>query len=243
MHARAARSEWEKDDFSKLLREVCAGARPFASIEEHSHFLSRGRQICRRVVRGRSDGAYDAEDLFLDACVRMLAHEEMFIREGSLVRVEESALDDEWDDESEDVPPNAPPDVSDDAVFFKRFLVLTAGMFRRRLRKQHVRAWDAPWGYDPWYRPPRVAFVPISECREVEAPGVDLEGGASQRVPRVRRSWPALRAQACRNMWLENYSLREIQTALHGDGSLCSHTVIRRWIADSLKDFVAPRGH
>ena len=228
MQARMAPSKEEKDDFSRLLREVCAGTVPFASLQEHSYFLRRGKQICRRVVRGYSDAGYDAEDLFVDTCLKILTHEASFIREGRLTGTEESASG----------------NVSDDDAFFKRFLVFAAGIFRLRLRTQRPRAWIDRWHYDAWSYSPLISFVSIGECRAVEDPGVDLEGGCLLRefLEFIGVTLPHERRRAV-EMWLEDYSLREIEKSLNGDGITCSRAAIRRWIADSLKSFVAPRNH
>jgi DNA-directed RNA polymerase specialized sigma24 family protein len=209
------RSGQEEDDFSRLLREVREGAVPLDSILEHSEFQRRGRQICRHVSRNYSDGSYDAEDLFLDTCVRMLAHEEGFMRPNRDIHTNEP--------ERENMP--------DAETFFRWFFVVALNIFRSRLRKMRSQGRLGGYGL------PTIS-VPIEEAISVRDASIDLEGECFLRefqdfitanLPDDHRCAIALR--------MEGYSYREIAAALNGNGVKCSHTGIRIWIADGLENF------
>src|SRR5437588_4914877 len=59
----------EKESFHEVWEEFLLGNKSIEDILSHSEFLRRGMGICRWIVR---DTWYDAEDLFIDTCMKML---------------------------------------------------------------------------------------------------------------------------------------------------------------------------
>lgn len=73
----------EKESFREVWKEFLLGKKSIRDVLSHSEFLRRGRFICSRIVRDTSydksyDASNDAEDIFLEACAKVLEFEDEF---------------------------------------------------------------------------------------------------------------------------------------------------------------------
>jgi RNA polymerase sigma factor (sigma-70 family) len=198
-------------DFATLLRGVKAGRAPFESILEHAEFMKRARSICRRICRGGPEPVYDADDLFADACGRVLEHKRSFVRRGTLP------------------PPQGPTSKTpEEDDFFRWFYVVARNTYLSRLRKSR-------FGVNG----PHVVFVSLEECRSIEEPGANLERENLLRDFRefMDKNLPT-KDRLALELWVRGFTLREIAQTLDGEGVKCSHVSVRKWIQTGLKAFM-----